>query len=149
MQNPEEFRDHCGKEYLPDEVDCTGWTSIKVLSFLIGKKWDIIALAYAHALKPSYIRVTEGMETLDARVGRVTVLVNEDNTILEIEQEVEVALPEGVEGGDALDDALRHGLDSEQVKWYELDGTCVMNGITGEYYKMVDGKKIPYPKSKK
>jgi len=76
------------------------------------------------------------------------VLVDKDNTITDIEQEVEVALPEGVEHGDALEAALRHGLNSEQVKWYELDGNCIMNGITGEYYKVADGKKVLYPKSK-
>lgn len=44
-----------------------GWLSVDVLPFLIGKKWDEVALAYVRSLRPSYIRVTKGEQTCDGR----------------------------------------------------------------------------------
>lgn len=108
-----------------------GWKSIKVLEFLNDKQWDDVALAYVHALRPSSIRVTEGTTKLDARVWRVTVYINEDNTIRYISQEVEVGLPENVAHGEALSYALSHGIDSPQCKWY--------NGEHGGYILCPDG----------
>jgi hypothetical protein len=76
-----------------------GWTSIDVLPFLIGRKWDERALGFVHALRPTYIRVTQGEETTDARTWRVTVTVDENDVIQEMRQEVEVGLAEDWQNG--------------------------------------------------
>lgn len=84
----------------------TGYMSIDVLSFLIGRQWDEIALAYCHAVRPSSIRVTTGAVKSNARTWRLTVTVNAANVIQSLRQEVVVGLPEGIENGHALDCAL-------------------------------------------
>lgn len=89
-----------------DEFSSFGFTSIPVLEFIWDRKWDAIALAYVHALRPSYIRVTTGNVHMDAKMGRVTVYVSDDDTILYIEQEVEVGLPDGIEDGHSLEEIV-------------------------------------------
>jgi hypothetical protein len=87
----------------------TSYGVIEVLSFLKGRKWDEIALAYVHALRPSSIRVTTGAIKLDASKWRVTVYVDNDDTIRGIEQEVEVGIPENIPGvidGHTLSEAV-------------------------------------------
>ena len=145
MNIPEHYIDDCGKVY--DKPNERGWTCIEVLEFLKGKPYDAVALAYIHSLRPSYIRVTKGMTTLDARTWRVTVYINEDNTIRSIKQEVEVALPDGVAHGQALGVALKYGLDSEQVKWYiDVEGYLSTNE---GYFKQVGDEYIKFPETKK
>lgn len=80
-----------------------GFTDIDVLPFLVGRPWDVHALAFVHALRPSYIRVTTGEETCDSRTWRVTVTVDENDIIQKIRQEVEVGLP----------DDWRYGADAD------------------------------------
>lgn len=145
MNTPEHYIDKCGKVYeKPNEI---GFTCIEVLEFLKGKPYDVVALAYIHSLRPTYIRVTKGWTTLDARTWRVTVYINEDNTIRSIKQEVQVALPDGVEHGEALGVALKYGLDSEQVKWYvDAEGYLATNK---GYYKQVGKEYIKFPETKK
>lgn len=128
-------------------VHC-GWGSIKVLEFLNGKPWDNIALAYVHSLRPSSIRVTKGSITLDSRIWRVTVFVDDDNIIESVSQEVEVGLPKEVRNSEALGVALEYGIDSPQAQWYnddDIEGFMV-DGINGIYYKMTSNGMIPYPK---
>jgi hypothetical protein len=103
------------------EPENTGFTSIEVLHFLKGRKWDEIALGYVHAVRPSSIRVTTGVQTLDAYSWRVTVFVDENDTIERITQEVEVGLYGNVEDGHHLDMALQHATDSEIFKFYVED----------------------------
>lgn len=102
---PEDFISAVGVPY-PEEVAHVSWTSIEILPFLIGRKWDEIALAYVHAVRPTYIRVVRSSQTLDAREGRVTVNVDKDDIITNIEQEVQVALPEGIAHGHHLECVL-------------------------------------------
>lgn len=129
-----------------------GYTSIKPLPQLHGKPWDEIALGYVHALRPSQLRViADGMGAqADAQRWRVTVwLENDAKTISSIDQEVEIGLPDQCAHGAALKDALRHGLDSPQVKWHQHRGTVYHNYLGPEpetYILTNDGVKIPYPK---
>lgn len=93
-----------GRKFTP--LSHIGYTKIKPLTFLHGRKWNSVALAYIHALRPSHLRVVAGggMCQLDAQTWRVTVLMKSDGeTIDEIHQEVEVGLPDGVENGYGLD----------------------------------------------
>lgn len=113
VKSPPALKDYIheqGLPYTPPTDDC-GYTSIKVLEFLNGRMWDNCALAYVHALRPSYIRVVPGAETLDAKEWRVTVRINTDGTIRNIEQEVEVWLPDGIQDGDELDQTISKKLN--------------------------------------
>lgn len=124
-----------------------GFTSIKVLEFLDGKPWDDVALGYVHALRPSHIRVTEGMVQCDAQQWRVTVFVKEGTNIIEsISQEITVGLPEKVVHGGALRDALMYGIDSPQVEWHALECQTECFGIGGHRKIGLNGESITYPK---
>lgn len=70
-----------------EEPVSRGYQCLPVLHYLWGRKWDELALAYVRSVRPTSIRVTTGEIKLDARTGRVTVYVDEDDTILWIEQE--------------------------------------------------------------
>ena len=103
------------------------------------------ALAYAHALRPSHIRVIragQGVQ-LDAQVWRVTVFLDRRGRVARVEQEVEVGLPRQCAHGAALDAALRHGLDSPQVRWHSLRGNECFS--PAGHFKFVRGKAVPYP----
>ena len=126
-----------------------GYLSIMVLPELTGKKWDSIALGYAHALRPTQLRVirhNEGTQ-LDAETWRVTVYLDEKNKIKYISQEVEVGLPDGVTCGSGLRTALTYGPHSPQAKWEALDGMlcCGMGGT----FKCVGNKQVWWPESRK
>ncbi len=141
------YRGAGGKPY---EHPRGGYSSccIEVLKFLWNRKLDAVTMAYVHALRPSSVRICDGAHHLDARRWRVTVDVNKHDDIVErITQEVEVALPEGVEHGHALEHALKYGLDSPQVKWHrDADGyVCAPEG----FFKTTDGKMVPFPKPRK
>lgn len=92
-----DYHSTCAVPY--DRPQRYSWISIPVLPFLIGRPWDEHALAFVHALRPSYIRVTTGEETCDVRVWRVTITVDDSEIIQKIEQEVEVGLPVDWENG--------------------------------------------------
>jgi len=78
------------------------YTSIPCLQWLWGSKFDEITKAWISGLRPSSVRVSKGCIHCDARRWRVTVLLNEDDSIAEITQEVEVGLPDGIEDGHDL-----------------------------------------------
>ena len=126
-----------------------GYLSISVLPELTGKKWDSIALGYAHALRPTQLRVirhNEGTQ-LDAETWRVTVYLDKKNKIEHISQEVEVGLPDGVTCGAGLRTALTYGPRSPQAKWEAIEGmTCC--GIGGTF-KYVGDKQVWRPESRK
>lgn len=86
-----------------------GYTSLEMLSFLKGRPWDDVARAYIHALRPSSVRVSDGMVTADSCPWRVTVIVDEQGNIRSIDQEVEVGLPEPFGCGYELDQYLKTG----------------------------------------
>ncbi len=123
-----------------------GWKCIKVLEFLNGKQWDDIALGYVHSLRPSSIRVTEGMITLDARIWRVTVYIDKENVIDYITQEVIVGLPDGVANGEALSEAYKYGIDSPQCQWHnDIDsGGGYLMSPEG-YFVKKGGEWVKYP----
>ena len=91
------------------EFDNQGYTVIEVLPFLVGRPCDDVAMAYIAALRPSYIRITTGERTCDARIWRVTVVVDENDIIQRVEQEVNVGLPEPFGCGWELDQYIKTG----------------------------------------
>ena len=126
------------------ETDRTGYTSIKILEFLKGHKWDDIALAYVHSSRPSCIRVTTNIVTCDAVLWRVTIIVDNDNFILDISQEVEVWLPENIPHGFGLKTALKFGIDSKQMDWQREEG--IIGLVDGKFFKLTeDGTELEYP----
>lgn len=130
-----------------EDLPRTSYTVIDVLQCLWGKPWDDVAVAYVQALRPSCVRVTEGLCKADGWTNRVTVFIDEDNIITKIHQEVRVGLPEGVVHGEALDRALKYGIDSPQCQWYNDDTieSYYYDGINGGYYKMTPEGQIPFP----
>lgn len=66
---------------------CAG-TTIEVLCFLRGRKWDEVALRFVTSLRPSWIRVVHESEQTDSKPWRVTVWVDEFMRIQRIEQQV-------------------------------------------------------------
>lgn len=85
-----------------------GFTSIEVLQFLYGKPWDDTALGFAHATRPSIIRVVDdGCVQCDARTWRLTVFLDKNKLIERISQEVQVGLPDDCEHGAALNRRLK------------------------------------------
>lgn len=143
---PDDYRSHHVVEY--SQPNSRGWTSINVLSFLNGKKWDEVALAYVHALRPSGIRVTTGLCTMDSRVWRVTVILEDDNvTIREISQEVEVGLPEGIKHAYHLRTALSCGVGSKEERWFRDDPknpTTMYGNMFGVEYKTLKDGTVDY-----
>jgi hypothetical protein len=86
-----------GDDFEPFEE--ISYASISILPFLIGKPWDDFALGWVHSVQPSRIRVTQSGVKLDAWCWRVTVYLGSDGMIYDIEQEVEVGLPNGYRDG--------------------------------------------------
>lgn len=86
-----------------DYFDAAGFTSIEPLPFLHGKKWDEYALAFVLTLNPKYLRVTSGPTTMDSRMGRMTITVDDEGIIQNIDYEVAIGLPEGAECGEDMD----------------------------------------------
>lgn len=120
---------------------------MEVLPFLKGKVWNEVALAYVHSLRPSLIRVIpkNNCQTLDMQLWRVTIHIEDNGTIKDISQEVEVGLPVGIPHGMGLEDALRYGVDSPQVAWHNLSGTVLY--VFGKMYKLTDdNNQIEYPR---
>lgn len=136
----------CGTRYNAEGRRRTGWKSIPVLEFLKGRKVDEVVMSYIHALRPSSVRISEGMLTCDASVWRVTVMVKRVKRDLYVEsvtQEVEVLLPEGVAHGDALNLALHYGIDSPEVKWHEDADSY--HSILGSHGKTkANGEMVPW-----
>lgn len=96
--NGVEFR-HSGTE---------GVTTVEVLEFLKGLPFDNLVVAWLHSLRPSTVRVSHGQVCLDNRTWRVTVFLNEDDTVRKIVQEVAVGYGCGANVGE-ITDARREG----------------------------------------
>jgi len=148
-KSPKEYISNHRVEY--EAPQSTGYLCVEVLPFLKGRKWDEVALAYVHSLRPSCIRVVNGIQvgfsTDDAITWRVTVVIG-GGRITNIEQEVEVGLPEGVVHGDALKCALKYGLKSRQVKWHQdATGYTFGSGKIGMCkFTAKSNKAIPFPR---
>jgi len=106
--NPSDYISPQGALYCPPRR--RGCLSVDVLPMLIGRPWDEVSLGLVHSLRPHSIRVVNGSEETNSVLWRVTVHL-EGGVIQQITQEVEVGLPDGVEHGQALSVALRHGGD--------------------------------------
>ena len=142
------YEDRQGIDYTP-ESERSSYQCLKVLKFLYGRKWDEVAMAYVHSLRPSYIRVVGGEvqeQTCDGCTWRVTVYITPEYIIRYIEQEVEVWLPEGVAHGQALKNALVYGVDSPQCRWWQDATSTMYNGISGVFTKTNEaGEVVPFP----
>jgi len=132
-----------------EKWNSTGFITIQPLPQLHGKPWNELALGLVHALRPTQLRVigaNEGCQ-LDGQQWRVTVHLKEDDiTIDTIDQEVTIGLPKGVAHGEAFRAAMKHGIDSDQVKWHDDDIESYYGDAKGNTFKIVKGKMIPYPK---
>lgn len=84
----------------------TSFTSVPVLTFLTGRKWDELALGVIQGLRPSSVRVTTGELKSNADLHRVTVYVDSNDIILGITQEMQIGLPDGIENGHEFSIAL-------------------------------------------
>lgn len=102
------YRGEQGVSYQPqgetEEEQERGILSLPVLEFLNGRAWDNAALNVIRSLRPSSIRVTKGVITVDSCRWRVTVwLEGNDRTIKRVTQEVEVGLVGCRYGSDVAD----------------------------------------------
>ena len=99
-----------------------GFLNVEVLPFLKDRKWDEVAWAYIHSLRPRSIRVRQYDEILEANAScwRVTVLLDGDK-IREITQEVEVGLYDG----------MNHGHDLRLMLKGKKPSKPMPDGITG------------------
>lgn len=145
----EKYLGKCGTAFDPDDFLRQGSYSVQILPELKGKEWNDAALGFLYGFNPSSIRVTTGLMTMDARDRRITVTVDDDGIIQEIEQEIDVGLPEGVAHGEALYDAVNFGMGSEEVKWHRNATGYILDGINGVYYAKIDGKLVPFPGTEK
>lgn len=85
----------CGRRY--EEPKCTGMTSVDCLQFLWGRQISRLTMGYIHALRPSMIRICRGEITCDSVPWRVTIYLDDHDTIYKIDQEAEVAGGSGYE----------------------------------------------------
>ena len=97
LNKPEDFKVY--HHTVPQKENCWGYTSVKVLPELIGKPWNEITMCYVLSLDPSAIRVSTGMVTLDSVTGRITVIVDENDTITDISKEVRIPCSNRWNGG--------------------------------------------------
>lgn len=128
-----------------------GFTSLDVLPELNGKVWNDYALGLVHSLRPSSIRVTDSETKLDARTWRVTVYINNktDRIIERIRQEVEVGLPDDIDGASrALMAAINDGVESDIFKWNNMNGQEMWTPCGG-YKEDKNGIWIPHPNNSK
>jgi hypothetical protein len=144
-------RNYKNQEYIEVKTDSQSYVSIIVLDFLNGKPFDDIAKAYISGLNPTSVRIIYDSEHLDARTGRVTVYLDDNDIIEKISQEITVHLPESVRHGGHLGICLRYGMNSPQAEWYRDDTITgyLHDGINGIYYKCTANGRVPFPKFEK
>jgi hypothetical protein len=82
---------HDGTPYIP--FNCRRFDSIEQLEFLKGRQMNEDALVFIHCIRPSSIRITHRKTTVDFKLWRVTVYVDDLNIITKVEQEVEIGIP--------------------------------------------------------
>jgi hypothetical protein len=103
-------------EALLAKVRATGATSqttVSVLGNLYGAPLDEIAMGYVHGLNPTRIRCVAaqgGALTSDSIRDRITIYYDDKNRITDIEMEITVALPKGIEHAHDLNMALMKGM---------------------------------------
>lgn len=102
MPQPFDVTNHCFK--YPSKYGRFGYTTIEVLEFLTGRKWDEISYGFVHAIRPS--KVVVNYEFTDSCLWRVHVKTDENGVIVKIIQEVEVRLPQALANSQALVAAL-------------------------------------------
>ncbi len=95
-------------KYDPKVFDALGWTTVKVLPELVGKRWSPLTLGFVHGLKPHSITITHGEKTCDGDSDRVTVYIDKGGIIKNVTLGICVGLPSGVQnGGDAQEKLSR------------------------------------------
>lgn len=93
---PEDFKVyHHG---IPQKENCYSWTTVQVLPELIGLPWNDLTMCYVLSLEPTAIRVSTGMVTCDGCTGRITVYVDDDDNITQIDKEVRIPCLSGANG---------------------------------------------------
>ena len=80
-------------------TQCTA--TISVLPFLTGRVLDEISLGWLTSLRPSSIRITDGLVNCDSQLWRVTVILDSAQKIKSITQEVGLRSP-GLSGHEML-----------------------------------------------
>ena len=111
------YRGASGREV--KDVGACGYTCLDILQDLYGQPWNNLSLNYVLAFKPTSIRVTAGFVNLDARTGRVTVHLEEDNrTISSIGMEMAIGHYGSVSGG-LMDMALQYQKKHGSLDDYE------------------------------
>ena len=141
-------RKYKNQEYIEVKTAHQSYTSISVLEFLNGLPFDDLAKVYISGLNPSSVRIIYDSEHLDARTDRVTVYLDDNDTILKINQEIAIHLPDSIQHGEHLRVCLFYGIDSPQAEWYRdetIEG-FLHDGINGIYYKRTSNGIVPFPK---
>lgn len=90
------------------KFDYRGSTVVEILEFLKGKPFDDKILAYIYGFRPSSVRISYGSIKLDAHTNRVTIWLDEKDTVRKIYQEIDVGLPDEIENGYALDQLMEN-----------------------------------------
>lgn len=112
MRNkPEDFIGMQGRQ--PQKEDTYSSTDCDILPEIWGLPWCDITMKKVLAMDPSFIRVTHGEVTCDARHLRITVYVDKNNLITRVEQERRLPVEPGFKDNGWLLDmqltALREG----------------------------------------
>jgi len=110
------------KQYIADcsidykSPDILGFTEIEILQFLYGTQMDNTVISWCHAFNPSSIRIHYGCITCDASIGRISIVLNENDIVKSIEQEVIV----GGMAGWELEKITREKLAKELDKPWKI-----------------------------
>lgn len=95
---PEDFKVY--HHAVPQPESSFSWTSVQVLTELIGLPWNDLTMCYVLSLEPTAIRVSTGLITLDGCTGRITVMVDDDDLITDITKEVRIPCLPGMDAYD-------------------------------------------------
>ena len=94
-------------ELYAGNLGCFGYMSLPLLESYWGKKWTCAMYYVLSAFNPTAIRITkDGIVTADGSPGRITVKIDDHDTVQYITQEVNVRLPKGIAHGSAMQTVL-------------------------------------------
>lgn len=139
---------------VPPKFSYHSYTSIEIADILKNRKLDDTIFAYLSSFRPSYIRIIPFNKTqhCDSIPWRITIYLNEDETIETIKQEVCLELPDGIINGASFITLLKYGENSKIFKWKNTEYNTIIyaSDEDGGTYKIdKNGKKISYPKELK
>lgn len=123
------------------------WSSFEIAQQLKGRPVDEIVFYILSGFNPSYIRIIphDGSYHLDARTGRITIYLDEEEKISCIKQEMSFDVGREIGSGSGLMAALKYGMDDPRTKWQNMECESIMCGCFGTYKILEDGTKVPYP----